>query len=52
MDNILHTFQRSVLEMKKYQADIFTNEPVDFEDFEKTTDEWKCIRCNFKELCK
>lgn len=51
MDNILHTFQRSVLEMKKYQADILTNEPVDFEDFEKTTDEWKCLRCNFKELC-
>ncbi|MGN4127788.1 PD-(D/E)XK nuclease family protein [Lysinibacillus sphaericus] len=51
MDNILHTFQRSVLEMKKYQADIFTNEPVDFEDFEKTLDDWRCKGCNYKELC-
>ncbi|QDQ02675.1 PD-(D/E)XK nuclease family protein [Lysinibacillus fusiformis] len=51
IDNILHTFQRSVLEMKKYQADIFTNEPVDFEDFEKTSDAWRCKGCNYKELC-
>ncbi|MGE6516514.1 PD-(D/E)XK nuclease family protein [Lysinibacillus sphaericus] len=50
-DNILHTFQRSVLEMKKYQADIFSNEPVDFEDFEKTLDDWRCKGCNYKELC-
>ncbi|WP_196244415.1 PD-(D/E)XK nuclease family protein, partial [Lysinibacillus sphaericus] len=35
MENILHTFQYSVLEMKKYQADIFSNEPVDLVDFEQ-----------------
>ncbi|WP_083227136.1 MULTISPECIES: PD-(D/E)XK nuclease family protein [Lysinibacillus] len=51
MDNILHTFQRSVLEMKKYQADIFSNEPVDVENFEQTLDKWHCKGCNFKELC-
>ena len=51
MDTILHTFRRSVLEMKKFQADILTNEPVDIEDFQQTTDEWRCKGCNFKELC-
>lgn len=51
IENILHTFKRSVLEMKKYQADIFSNEPVDFEDFEQTSEEWQCLRCNYKELC-
>ncbi len=51
MENILHTFQRSVLAMKKYQADIFSNEPVDFEDFEQTQEKWHCRGCNFRELC-
>ncbi|MFJ7661902.1 PD-(D/E)XK nuclease family protein [Lysinibacillus sp. NPDC097162] len=51
MDNILHTFRHSVLEMKKFQADILLNEPVDLEDFEQTQDKWRCLRCNFKELC-
>ena len=51
MDNILYTFQRSVLEMKKYQADIFSNEPLDLEDFEQTLEKWHCRRCNFRELC-
>lgn len=44
-------FNGVYLEMKKYQADIFTNEPVDFEDFEKTSDAWRCKGCNYKELC-
>lgn len=51
MENILYTFQRSVLEMKKYQADIFSNEPVDIEDFEQTQEKWHCRGCNFRELC-
>ncbi|WP_324727800.1 PD-(D/E)XK nuclease family protein [Lysinibacillus fusiformis] len=51
MDNILHTFQYSVLEMKKYQADIFSNEPVELEDFEQTQEKWHCRGCNFRELC-
>lgn len=52
MENILHTFQYSVLEMKKYQADIFSNEPVDLEDFEQTQEKWHCRGCNFRELCE
>ncbi|QPR69699.1 PD-(D/E)XK nuclease family protein [Lysinibacillus macroides] len=52
MANILHTFQCSVLEMKKYQADIFANEPVDLEDFEPTNEQWQCRSCNFRELCR
>ncbi|MBG9693555.1 hypothetical protein ABD91_22745 [Lysinibacillus sphaericus] len=51
MENILHTFQYSVLEMKKYQADIFSNEPVDLVDFEQTQEKWHCRGCNFRELC-
>jgi len=51
MENILHTFQYSVLEMKKYQADIFSNEPVELADFEQTQEKWHCRGCNFRELC-
>lgn len=51
IENTMHTFKRSVLEMKKYQADIFTNEPLDLEDFEETPDTWRCKGCNYKELC-
>lgn len=51
IENIMHTFKRSVLEMKKYQADILTNEPVDFEDFEQTSEKWQCLNCNYKEMC-
>jgi len=35
----------------QYQADIFSNEPVDFEEFELTSEKWHCKGCNFKELC-
>lgn len=51
IENTLHTFKRSVIEMKKYQADILTNEPIDCGDFERTSEEWQCVRCNYKELC-
>ena len=51
-ENIMHTFQRSVLEMKKYQKRIFSRmSQLDFEDFEQTSEEWQCLRCNYKELC-
>ncbi|GLC88853.1 PD-(D/E)XK nuclease family protein [Lysinibacillus piscis] len=52
MDNMLYTFRHSVLEMKKFQADILVNEPVDVEDFPQTVEEWHCRSCNFKELCR
>ena len=51
IENTLHTFKRSIMEMKKYQADILTNEPIDYGDFKQTSEEWQCIRCNYKELC-
>lgn len=34
-----------------YQADIFSNEPIDLEDFEQTLEKWHCRGCNFRELC-
>lgn len=51
IDNVLAIFRRSVSDMRRYQADMITNEPYDIDAFERTPFEQKCIKCNYKEIC-
>lgn len=51
LDSVLDIFNESIRYMKRFQADILTNEPVDLEDFERTEMKEKCAKCNYKEIC-
>jgi CRISPR/Cas system-associated exonuclease Cas4 (RecB family) len=51
IDNVLDIFERSVSDMRRYQADMITNEPYDIETFERTPFEQKCVTCSYKEIC-
>lgn len=52
VDNVLHTFNMSTLQMKSYMADILENEPLPLEDFPRTVSSFNCLRCNYKEICQ
>lgn len=51
LDSVLDIFNESIRYMKRFQADILTNEPIDLEDFERTEMKEKCAKCNYKEIC-
>lgn len=52
LDAMLDIFHESIRYMKRFQADILTNEPVELEHFERTTFTEKCEKCNYKEICR
>lgn len=52
IERVYKQIRSSIHLMKKYQMDILTNEPVPLENFEQTEYLNRCIRCNYKELCK
>lgn len=51
LEHVLERMDMSLLEMGKYIIDDDTNQPVDLDYFPKTEQEFKCARCNYKELC-
>jgi CRISPR/Cas system-associated exonuclease Cas4 (RecB family)/predicted Rdx family selenoprotein len=43
--------KESVQAMKLYQQDSTLNKPVPLEQFQRTSQTFRCQRCNFKEIC-
>ncbi|WP_010289846.1 PD-(D/E)XK nuclease family protein [Kurthia massiliensis] len=51
IEDVLAIFERSVFDMRQYQADMFTNEPYEIDTFPRTTHEKTCETCNYREMC-
>lgn len=51
LESLLMLFKESVQFMKRFQADILTNEPVDLDEFQCTLYAERCEKCNYKEIC-
>lgn len=51
IEGLLQIFGESIQYMKRFQADILTNEPVDLEYFECTQFTEQCEKCNYREVC-
>ncbi|MBM7703721.1 PD-(D/E)XK nuclease family protein [Metabacillus iocasae] len=52
IDNTVEQMETSIAYMKHYQKNEETNEPVSFEQFLETSQAFRCITCNYKELCQ
>lgn len=51
LQHMTDVFQMSVEEMLHYVADPSINAPLPLDSYERTTDEWKCRQCNYREIC-
>jgi CRISPR/Cas system-associated exonuclease Cas4 (RecB family) len=51
LEKVHELFGMSVVQMQRYLDDIITNQPLELNQFPKTTTIKKCGRCNYKELC-